>query len=152
MAYITEAQAKQVLGKRIYESAYINVSTDTYDETILTEDIAAVSAVIDGYLKRIYNTTPTGAASLALLKSIAEALIKRKAYERYDEAELPESVVDAADKAVFRLRDIADGKLPLPDEDVDIQADGLSYAFNTGRGNEGTSNNPVFTRSKMAGC
>ena len=59
MAYITLDQAKQYLGD-IYESAYINVSTDLVDDTILQDDIDGVTGVIDSYVKQVYNQTLTG--------------------------------------------------------------------------------------------
>lgn len=149
MAYLTLAQGKQILGERIYESAYINISTDLVDDDILTEDINFVSDVIDSYLKRIYNSAITGEASLRLLKGLAEYMLIHKAYSRFDSARIPENVTENFDRAIFRLKDIASGAIPLPDEAQDIQESKFTYAFKTGRGTNGNTNHQVFNRSSM---
>ena len=105
MAYITLAEAKQYLGD-IYESAYINITTDLVDETILQDDIDGVTGVIDSYVKRVYDQVLTGAQTLVMMRSISEQLLFAKAYERFDSSEVPDWVKDRYDRAIFRLKDI----------------------------------------------
>ena len=93
MAYITLDQAKQYLGD-IYESAYINITTELVDETILQDDIDGVTSVIDSYVKQVYNQTLTGTQTLQMMRSISEQLLYAKAYERFDSSEVPDWVKD----------------------------------------------------------
>ena len=147
MAYLTLAQGKQALGNRLYESAYIEFDTEVVNDDILEEDIDFVSDIIDTYLKRIYNSAITGDASLRLLKGLAEFMLIHKAYSRFDSANIPEVVVANYDRAIFRLKDIANGTLPLPDEDQNIQEAKFTYAFKSG--STSTNNKQVFNRSTM---
>lgn len=150
MAYLTVAQAKQILGTDMYESAYIDITTDLASTTILQEDIDYVSDIIDGYLKRIYNTAVTGAASLRILKGLAEDLLIHKAYTRFDQANIPDTVTANYDRVIFRLKDIASGAFPLPDEVQNHQDSKFNYAFETGVGATGQTNAQVFNRGNMS--
>ena len=148
MAYITLAEAKQYLGD-IYESAYINITTDLVDETILQADIDGVTGVIDSYVKQIYNQTLTGAQTLVMMRSISEQLLYAKAYERFDSSEVPDWVRDRYDRGIFRLKDIQSGAMLLVDETQSPRSSSFVYSFNspdsTGKGRT------VFDRDSMAG-
>lgn len=148
MAYITLAEAKQYLGD-IYESAYINITTDLVDETILQDDIDGVTGVIDSYVKQIYNQTLTGAQTLVMMRSISEQLLYAKAYERFDSSEVPDWVRDRYDRGIFRLKDIQSGAMLLVDETQSPRSSSFVYSFNspdsTGKGRT------VFDRDSMAG-
>ena len=128
MAYITLAQAKQYLGD-IYESAYINVTTDLVDETILEDDIEGVTSVIDSYVKQVYNQTLTGTQTLQMMRSISEQLLFAKAYERFDSSEVPDWVRDRYDRAIYRLKDIQSGVMLLVDETQSPRDSGFYYSF-----------------------
>lgn len=128
MAYITLAEAKQYLGD-VYESAYINVTTDLVDETILQDDIDGVTSVIDSYVKQVYNQTLTGTQTLQMMRSISEQLLFAKAYERFDSSEVPDWVRDRYDRAIFRLKDIQSGAMLLVDETQSPRDSGFYYSF-----------------------
>jgi phage gp36-like protein len=148
MAYITLAEAKQYLGD-IYESAYINITTDLVDETILQDDIDGVTGVIDSYVKQIYNQTLTGAQTLVMMRSISEQLLYAKAYERFDSSEVPDWVRDRYDRGIFRLKDIQSGAMLLVDESQAPRGSGFYYSFkspdNDGKGRT------CFDRDSMVG-
>ncbi len=148
MAYITLNEAKQFLGD-IYESAYENDVTDIPDETILQEDIDAMSALIDSYIKRSYDQAITGTASLALLKNYIQALLLRKAYSRFLNSEVPEAVQRDNDDAMNNLRDLARGVSFLPDETQEPRSSSVDYAYNEGA--YSGSAKKVFTRENMSG-
>ena len=128
MAYITLDQAKQYLGD-IYESAYINITTELVDETILQDDIDGVTSVIDSYVKQVYNQTLTGTQTLQMMRSISEQLLYAKAYERFDSSEVPDWVKDRYDRAIFRLKDIQSGAMLLVDESQSPRDSGFYYSF-----------------------
>lgn len=148
MSYITLAEAKQYLGD-IYESAYINVTTDLVDDTILQDDIDAVTAVIDSYVKQVYNQTLTGSQTLQMMRSISEQLLYAKAYERFDSSDVPDYVRDRYDRGIFRLKDIQSGAMILVDESQAPRASGFFYSFNSAN-TDGTGRK-IFDRDSMAG-
>jgi len=148
MAYITLDEAKQFLST-IYVSAYQNENTDIPDDSILQEDIDAMTALIDSYIKRSYDQVIAGVSSLALLKSYAQALILRKAYSRFDNAQVPESVQTDNNDTILRLKDLATGVSFLPDEDQVPRDGSISYQYNEGRYTNGGEK--VFTRENMSG-
>jgi phage gp36-like protein len=148
MSYITLAEAKQYLGD-IYESAYINVTTDLVDDTILQDDIDAVTAVIDSYVKQVYNQVLTGAQTLQMMRSISEQLLYAKAYERFDSSDVPDYVRDRYDRGIFRLKDIQSGAMILVDETQAPRGSSFGFGFDT---EDSTgSGRRVFSRSKMTG-
>ena len=150
MAYITLAQAKQYLGVDVYESAYDSYTTPgTPDDSVLTNDIDSITAVIDSYVMQAYDKTITGAQSLNILKSISEQLLLTKAYERYSMSEVPEFVTDRYDKAIFRLKDIQSGEMKLSDETQESRGSAFKYYFQDGN-TDGTGRQ-VFNRSTMSG-
>tara|TARA_R110002020_G_scaffold125388_3_gene282602 strand:+ start:4643 stop:5092 length:450 start_codon:yes stop_codon:yes gene_type:complete len=148
MAYITLAQAKQYLGD-IYESAYINITTELVDETILQDDIDGITGVIDSYVKQTYNQTLTGTQTLQIMRSISEQLLSAKAYERYDSSEVPEWVKQRYDRGIFRLKDIQKGEMLLVDETQSPRDSAFSYSFNSSN-SDGTGRK-VFDRDSMGG-
>ena len=148
MAYITLAQAKQYLGD-IYESAYINVTTDLVDETILQDDIDGVTSVIDSYVKQTYNQTLTGTQTLQMMRSISEQLLYAKAYERFDSSEVPDWVKDRYDRGIYRLKDIQSGAMILVDETQAPRDSGFYYSFKSAN-SDGTGRTN-FDRDSMAG-
>lgn len=148
MAYITLDQAKQLLGD-VYESAYINVTTQVVDDTILQDDIDGVTSLIDSYVKKLYNQTLAGAQTLILMRTLSEQILYAKAYERYDSSEVPDFVRDRYDRAIFRLKDIANGDQLLSDEVQSPRGSAFVYNFNSGNTN-GTGRK-VFDRDSMGG-
>ena len=148
MAYQTLVEAKQYLGD-IYESAYINITTDLVDETILQDDIDGVTSVIDSYVKKVYDQTLTGAQTLVMMRSISEKLLYAKAYERFDSSEVPDWVRDRYDRGIFRLKDIANGDLILVDETQSPRASSFTYNYNSAN-TDGTGRK-IFDRDSMSG-
>ncbi len=148
MSYITLDQAKQLLGD-VYESAYINITTQVVDDTILQDDIDGVTSVIDSYVKKLYNQTLTGAQTLVLMRSISEQLLSAKAYERYDSSEVPDFVRDRYDRGIFRLKDISNGDLILSDESQSPRGSAFTSKF--AGGNDDGTGRVVFGRTEMSG-
>jgi len=149
-AYITLAQSKQYLGKDIYESAYDNIDNEgTPDDTVLQNDIDAITAIIDSFVMQAYDKIITGPQSLNILKAISEQLLIAKAYERYSMSEVPEWVAGRYDTAIFRLKDIQSGKMILSDETQESRGSVFKYAFQDP--NDDGTGRQVFNRSTMAG-
>jgi len=148
MAYQTLDEAKQILGD-VYESAYINITTQVVDPTILQDDIDGVTSVIDSYVKKLYDKPLTGAQTLVLMRSISEQLLSAKAYERYDSSEVPDFVRDRYDRAIFRLKDIANGDLILVDESQSPRGSAFTSKF--AGGNADGTGRVVFGRTEMSG-
>jgi len=144
MSYLTLEQAKNYLGS-LWESAYTPNDSDYCEpsDVLLQEDINAVTALVNSYVKKQYNFEIIETESLALLKGISERLLKAKAYERFDSSSIPEIVVKNADDSIFRLKDIAKGALLLSDSVQDPKANIFSYSYG--------SNNPLFSRNRMRG-
>ena len=128
MSYITLAEAKQYLGD-IYESAYINITTELVDDTILQDDIDGITGVIDAYTKELYDKVITDTQSLSILRSISEQLLIAKSYERFDGSDVPEWVRERYDKGIFRLKDIQKGIMKLPGETQSPRDSGFYYSF-----------------------
>ena len=147
MSYITLEQAKDYLGA-LYTSAYDDNGTPS--ETLLSEDIDSVTATVDAYVKKQYDFVIVGAQSLSMLKSYSERLLKSKAYERYDSSRVPEAVENMYVDTIMRLKDLASGKLLLPDSVQEPKANlfcSNMTANTSGRSYTGT----IFTRDKMRG-
>lgn len=144
MSYLTLEQAKNYLGS-LWESAYTPNDSDYCEpsDVLLQEDINAVTALVNSYVKKQYNFEIIETESLALLKGISERLLKAKAYERFDSSSIPEIVVKNADDSIFRLKDIAKGALLLSDSVQDPKANIFSYSYG--------NNNPLFSRNRMRG-
>jgi phage gp36-like protein len=150
MAYITLAQAKQYLGTDVYESAYDDVTNPgTPSDTVLQNDIDAITAVVDSYVMQAYSAVITGAQSLNILKSLSEQLLIAKAYERYSMSEVPEWVAGRYDTAIFRLKDIQSGKMLLSDETQESRSSVFKYAYQSPNA-DGTGRQ-VFNRDTMSG-
>ncbi len=154
MAYITLAQSKQAIGTDLYESAYDDfTSPGTPSDTVLQEDIDYVTGVIDSALVQTYNsvTVPiTGTSALALLKGYAETLLIYKANSRFDDADIPESVIDRNTKVETYLLRLKDGLDFLPDEGQDPLTGAVKFSFNSATENS-TTNSTIFKRSNMRG-
>ena len=148
MSYITLDQAKDYLGD-LYESAYDDNGTP--NDALLTEDIDSVTATIDAYVKKQYDFTIVGVRSLAMLKSYSERLLKSKAYERYDSSRVPEAVENNYLDSIMRLKDLASGKLLLPDSVQEPKAN--LFCSNMTANTSGSSyRGTIFTRNKMRGA
>lgn len=144
MSYLTLEQAKNYLGN-LWESAYTPNDSNCLDpsDALLQEDVDAVTALVNSYVKKQYNFEIVEAESLSLLKGISERLLKAKAYERFDSSGIPEIVVKNADDSIFRLKDIAKGALLLSDSVQDPKANIFAYTYG--------NNNQLFSRSRMRG-
>ena len=147
MSYITLDQAKDYLGD-LYESAYDDNGTP--NDALLTEDIGSVTATIDAYVKKQYDFTIVGVQSLAMLKSYSERLLKSKAYERYDSSRVPEAVENMYIDTIMRLKDLASGKLLLPDSVQEPKAN-LFCSNMTANTSNSSYKGTIFTRDKMRG-
>ena len=147
MSYITLDQAKDYLGD-LYESAYDDNGTP--NDALLTEDIDSVTATIDAYVKKQYDFTIVGVQSLAMLKSYSERLLKSKAYERYDSSRVPEAVENMYIDTIMRLKDLASGKLLLPDSVQEPKAN-LFCSNMTANTSNSSYKVTIFTRDKMRG-
>lgn len=144
MSYLTLEQAKNYLNS-LYASAYTPNDSDCLEpsETLLQEDIDAVTALVNSYVKTQYNFEIVATESLALLKGVTERLLKAKAYERFDSSAIPEIVVKNADDSIFRLKDISRGILKLSDSIQEPKAN--IFVSNYG------GSNTLYTRTKMYG-
>lgn len=148
MAYLTLDQAKDYLGD-LYLSAYDDSGTP--NNALLTEDIDSVTATVDAYVKKQYDFIIVGVQSLAMLKSYSERLLKSKAYERYDSSRVPEAVENMYLDTIMRLKDLASGKLLLPDSVQEPKAN--LFCSNMGVNTSGSSyRGTIFTRDKMRGA
>ena len=147
MSYITLDQAKDYLGD-LYESAYDDNGTP--NDALLTEDIDSVTATIDAYVKKQYDFTIVGVQSLAMLKSYSERLLKSKAYERYDSSRVPEAVENMYIDTIMRLKDLASGKLLLPESVQEPKAN-LFCSNMTANTSNSSYKGTIFTRNKMRG-
>jgi phage gp36-like protein len=145
MSYITLDEAKAYLGD-LYLNAY--TENGTPNDSLLIEDIESITALIDSYVKRAYDYIITGNQSLKLLKSISEKLLKSKCYERFDSSRVPEAIENNYLDAVMRLKDLASGKLLLPDSVQEPKAN--IFESNMGENNcDRAYRGSIFTRSKM---
>lgn len=146
MSYLTLDQAKAYLGD-LYKSSYRDNTSEfgceEPDEALLQEDIDAVTALVNSYVRTQYDFEIVAAESLALLKGISERLLKAKAYERFDSSGIPEIVVKNADDSIFRLKDISRGVLKLSDS---VQAPKANIFVSNFAGN-----NTLMTRNKLYG-
>jgi hypothetical protein len=151
MSYLTLEQAKNYLGS-LWESAYTPNDSDFCEpsDVLLQEDIDAVTALVNSYVKTQYDFEIVALESLALLKGISERLLKAKAYERFDSSSIPEIVVKNADDSIFRLKDISKGTLKLSDSGQAPKANIFAASYGTGDSSS-SSNAPLFTRSRMRG-
>ena len=150
MAYLELAEAKQYLGTDVYESAYDDFTNEgTTDDTVLQNDIDAITATIDSYVMQAYDKVITGPQSLNILKSLSQQLLIAKAYERYSMSEVPEWVAGRYDTAIFRLKDIQSGKMLLSDETQESRSSAFDYAFESPN-TDGTGRQ-VFNRTTMSG-
>jgi len=147
MSYITLDQAKDYLGD-LYESAYDDNGTP--NDALLQEDIDSVTATIDAYVKKQYDFNIVGVQSLAMLKSYSERLLKSKAYERYDSSRVPEAVENMYIDTIMRLKDLASGKLLLPDSVQEPKANLFSSNMTANTSNS-SYKGTIFTRNKMRG-
>ena len=150
MSYLTLEQAKNYLGS-LWESAYTPNDSDFCEpsDVLLQEDIDAVTALVNSYVKTQYDFEIVALESLALLKGISERLLKAKSYERFDSSEVPDWVRDRYDRGIFRLKDIQRGEMFLPDETQSPRASGFVYNFNSAN-TDGTGRT-VFDRVSMTG-
>mgnify|MGYP003639047282 CR=1 FL=1 len=150
MAYLTLAQGKQYLGADVYESAYDDITnTGTPDDSVLTNDIDSITAVIDSYVMQVYDKVITGIQSLNILKSLSEQLLLAKAYERYSMSEVPEWVSSRYDTAIFRLKDIQSGAMLLSDETQESRGSVFKYAYKSP--DDAGLGRQVFNRDTMSG-
>lgn len=154
MSYLTLAQAKQSLGNDLYVSAYDDFTNPgTPSDTVLQEDIDYVTGVINKYLIKTYDVigTPiTATETLAILKGYAEHILKYKAYQRFDEAEVPAVVVDRYREVTDELVAISNGTEMLPGQAQNTLSGAVTFGFNSAT-NDTESPTPVFRRTDMAG-
>jgi len=148
MAYITVDELKQYLGD-VYLSAYINVNTELVDDTILQDDIDTATDLIDLSVMKLYDKTITGAKSLRILNLISRQLVNYFAFQRFDAAEVPESVIENNKDANIKLGKIADGRILLTDEVQSPRGSAFTYSYKSSDANG--KGRPVFDRDSMSG-
>jgi hypothetical protein len=85
-----------------------------------------------------------------MLKSYSERLLKSKAYERYDSSRVPEAVENMYIDTIMRLKDLASGKLLLPDSVQEPKAN-LFCSNMTANTSNSSYKGTIFTRDKMRG-
>jgi phage gp36-like protein len=138
-SYITAQQAKDRLAKQ-YTSLY--TVNGTLDESLITDDIAAAEAEVNGYLVRRYSIPVTQA--LDLVADWCLTLFEYRAYRRAPGPEIPKKITDAAAIVRKALADIAASNMDLPGatEDTDAATGGFITA---------ESNTPEMTRTKLKG-
>jgi phage gp36-like protein len=138
-AYITSQQAKDRLARQ-YTSLYTVGSS--VDESLITDDIAAAEAEVNGYLARRYAVPVT--AALDLVSDWCLTLVEYRAYRRAPGAEIPAKIKDAAAVVRKALADIAASNMDLPGvaEDTSDTSGGFITA---------EANTPEMTRTKLSG-
>jgi phage gp36-like protein len=128
---------------RFYAELYADAN-GTVDEELMTEDLLAATAEIDGSVAARYQTPVTADGALPLLKSWCLTLVEEIAWSRGGRDELPENVKDRAKAVRDNLRRAGDGTFRLP-----------AAPAETTSGQGGASilsvAEPVFTREKMSG-
>ena len=143
--FITEDAAKDYL-KTIYNSSYLDLNGDL-QESLLTEDIEGVEGVVLGYVRETYDdavdsiTETLAPEAWRTLRELAKALLLQKAYMRFDYGGVPQSVIDNAKDAIFRLLDIQKGKFKMPGM-IQTPKSSMSMCFGSA---------PQFSRSAMRG-
>lgn len=98
MAYLTPAQAKNLLAIGGLTGHYVHPDTQLFLESELTTDLALVDAMIAGGLESCgYGaaTISPGSPAFLILADIASRLFRAFAYKRGNHAEIPLSVLDA---------------------------------------------------------
>lgn len=139
--YAAIADAEKKL-KREYASIYADDEIGDVNEELVTEDLAAAAAEIDGKVACRYKTPVTAPESLPLLKNWNLVLFAELAYGRSEGAAIPEKVKDAAANVRKQLDAIADGTRKLPGAAAESSSGAGSVALVS-------SAKPVFTGESM---
>lgn len=130
--------------KRYYVAIYADDNTGVVDETLISEDIAAASAEIDGAIASRYSTPVTAPDALPLIKSWALTLAEELAWSRGGSSELPENVTSRCNNVRKQLEKIGTGDFKLPASPAETTTGAGSAAIVS-------SAKPVFDREKMTG-
>jgi phage gp36-like protein len=143
MAYATAAELSSRL-RRAYAALYGDDETGVVDESLMTADLDAASAEIDGAIAARYAVPVTADGALALLKAWTLTLAEELAYSRSGGADLPEKVKAMTKNVREQLSRIADGKFRLPADPAESTG-GAGSAVLIKR------DRPVMTRKKLQG-
>ncbi len=118
MAYCTEDDLKKVIPEEIIIQLTDDVDPiDTIDPAIVDEMIAQADDEIDTYVVAKYDV-PLAAPVPPIIRSISCDITVYKLYRRRME-EIPETRDTSYRDAVTLLKEIRDGKMPLPIDDTD---------------------------------
>jgi len=116
----------------------------TLDSGLMSDDLAAASAEVDGYLCARYSVPVVAGGALALLKSWTLAIATELAFGRADGAEAPAKFTERAKTVRASLTEVAKGNIPLPAAPAETTDKGGSVALLSVA-------EPEFTRQKMGG-
>ncbi len=100
--------------KREYAKLYADDATGNVDADLVTEDLAAANAEVDGAVGNRYVTPVTSADALPLLKSWTVTLASGLAWGRSAGDKRPEKVTDDITEVRKRLAEVAKGEFRLP--------------------------------------
>lgn len=128
--------------KRVYNDLYGD-ENGAVDADLASDDLAAASAEIDGYLASRYAVPVTAGASLILLKNLCLDLASDLAWLRTSGTEIPKDVTRRVDEARKRLKEYAEGSLRLPDAQENASGAGSAVIVKT--------SDPVFTPETLKG-
>jgi phage gp36-like protein len=128
---------------RFYAELYADAAGNP-DASLMTEDLTAATAEIDGSVAARYQTPVTAADALPLLKSWCLTLVEEIAWSRSGRDELPENVVARAKTVREQLKRVGEGAFRLPAAPAETTS---------GQGGAAILSiaEPVFTREKMSG-
>ncbi len=138
MGYATAADLASRLGSDRFELIY-----DPSDPSVADADLAAASAVVDGYLARRYAVPVTATSALPLLSVWTLDIASELGYLHTGGAEMPEKIKDRAETARKALRDVADGNMMLPADAAALEAGKPAMVLAEG-------DPPLLTRPSMS--
>jgi phage gp36-like protein len=134
MGYATNQDILDAVGQDTVRRLTDDQGSGVIDTSVLAGEIDDAHEVVNAYVRGRYelpfDETPR------LLTMIETALVVERLYRRRPSAETPESVSDAAEKAMRKLRRLSEGKLTLGlDSEGDGEEDGAD-SYRTTRTSE----------------
>jgi len=128
--------------KRVYNELYGD-DNGAVDTGLASDDLAAASAEIDGYLAARYTVPVTAGASLSILRTLCLDLASGLAWTHGPGTDTPKDVTRRADDARKRLKEYSEGALRLPDAQENASGTGACVIVKTA--------DPVFTPETLKG-
>ena len=139
MSYATVDDLKNRM-KEFYNELYLD--GESVNDDLASEDLAAVSAELDGALGNRYSIPITASSAMPLLRSWALTLCEELAWCRGDAVEVPEAVEKRCAKVRELLVFYADGKRRLSGAAQVVNSESVSLV---------QAATPVMTRDDLAG-